>query len=501
MLCQEGVETFKAFCGNTPEMDQKSFAKLCKDCGLVDHALNIRDVDLIFVKVVPKGQRRMGFQKFEDALRLVAEKKGAEACDVCRAVEQSCGPIFRTTKAEAVRFHDDRSTYTGTQARGGPRTSPRSAGSPSRKVSPDSPRRMHSYPGQGAVREVSLDSPRRMHTFPGSGQAIRDDAASAGQVVHAVCLWEAPIEQVFQFYCGGQPSMDGKSFLKLCKDSQLNDRCLTTTELDLIFTKVVPKGHRRINLRCFHHALWHIAEKKGMLVDRVCSTIALLGSNGPILHGTKAETVRFHDDKSTYTGTHAHGGPDVGPTSKISASEKWLTSLRPEAKGEARRRSGEISPGSQLESTPRRYTSSSPHRCKVASRDGVQVGAGAEVVHDAYGQGGYVQGGYVAVPPPQAALVDARSREDSGPTEEFLLSLMPTQAAGHVNSHPSAAQGSLSAFQQMLLPVKVPAGRGNARSGPVKPSKLLDYSDPCSLLAEALLAEAFLTECLAAPTY
>ena len=40
------------------------------------------------------------------------------------------------------------------------------------------------------------------------------------------------------------------------------------------------------------------------LFDRCCG--------GPVLTSTKAETVRFYDDKSTYTGTHAQGGPDPG---------------------------------------------------------------------------------------------------------------------------------------------------------------------------------------------
>merc|ERR1719272_1486810 len=71
----------------------------------------------------------MGLQKFEDALRLVAEKKGTDACEICRIVEQSSGPILRSTKAEDVRFHDDRSTYTGTHAHGGPRSGPKGTGS------------------------------------------------------------------------------------------------------------------------------------------------------------------------------------------------------------------------------------------------------------------------------------------------------------------------------------------------------------------------------------
>jgi len=334
MLCQEGVETFKAFCGTEPRMGMKSFAKLCRDCGLIDQALTICDVDLIFAKVVSKAQRTMGLEKFQDALRLVAEKKGTAACEVCRAVEQSGGPILRSTKAAAVRFHDDRSTYTGTQARG--RAGPK--GTATGQV------------WQSSLRPRSFSAENEDASPSSSG---RDIALSADGEVCAVALWESSIEEVFKAYCGGQPCMDGKSFLKLCKDSQLHDRCLTPTDLDLIFTKVVPKGHRRINVRCFQNALWHIAEKKGVDVQAVCSHVALLGSGGPILNGTKAETVRFHDDRSTYTGTHIHGGPDVGPTIKASqASDLWLSLLRPEARCEVKRRSSDGLVSGQQESSP-----------------------------------------------------------------------------------------------------------------------------------------------------
>merc|ERR1712100_188456 len=86
----------------------------------------------------------------------------------------------------------------------------------------------------------------------------------------------------------------------------------------------------------FQHALWHIAEKKGIDAEAVLRRVALLGSGGPILNGTKAEMVRFYDDKSTYTGTHLHGGPDVGPSAKASDSEVWRSLLRPEIPSEGR---------------------------------------------------------------------------------------------------------------------------------------------------------------------
>merc|ERR1711988_960898 len=57
-----------------------------------------------------------------------------------------------------------------------------------------------------------------------------------------------------------------------------------------------------------------------------------MGCGGPVLHATHAENVRFHDDKSTYTGTHARGGPEsvaVGTGSAADQSWKRSTERRP----------------------------------------------------------------------------------------------------------------------------------------------------------------------------
>jgi len=51
------------------------------------------------------------------------------------------------------------------------------------------------------------------------------------------------------------------------------------------------------------------AEKKQCTADAVYAKVA--GSAGPILRGTQAEAVRFHDDTDQYTGVHAHGGPST----------------------------------------------------------------------------------------------------------------------------------------------------------------------------------------------
>lgn len=115
------------------------------------------------------------------------------------------------------------------------------------------------------------------------------------------------LKNIFDSYNGTQKTMEGKSFAKLAKDTKLLDKKLTATDIDLIFAKVKDKAERRITYAQFEKALELCADKKG--VDHDVVKEAVLGSGGPVLSGTKADAVKFHDDKSLYTGVYAQGGP------------------------------------------------------------------------------------------------------------------------------------------------------------------------------------------------
>jgi len=90
-------------------LDGRAFAKLCGDCGLYDQKFTKRDVDIVFQKALFKGERRMRFGQFVDALKLVAQKKDVAQYFVHTAVLKSDGPVLNGTKAEAMRFHGDKS--------------------------------------------------------------------------------------------------------------------------------------------------------------------------------------------------------------------------------------------------------------------------------------------------------------------------------------------------------------------------------------------------------
>lgn len=67
---------FASFNGTQKTMEGKSFAKLAKDCKLLDKKLTATDIDLIFAKVKDKAERRITFAQFQKGLELIAEKKG-----------------------------------------------------------------------------------------------------------------------------------------------------------------------------------------------------------------------------------------------------------------------------------------------------------------------------------------------------------------------------------------------------------------------------------------
>lgn len=100
--------------------------------------------------------------------------------------------------------------------------------------------------------------------------------------------------------------MESKNFFKLCKDSGLIDRGFTQTDCDLIFTKVKTKGARKMVFSEFLNALDHVAAKKKCTVDDLALKI---GGSGAKSNATQADYVKFHDDKTLYTGVYANGGP------------------------------------------------------------------------------------------------------------------------------------------------------------------------------------------------
>ena len=115
-------DDYKSFCAGKPEMESKQFSKLCKECKLIDKKFGINDIDIIFAKVKSGKVKTITFAEFENALGEIAKKKGTTKETIENAVKAHGGATYTGTKADYVKFHDDKSTYTGVYAKGGPTT-------------------------------------------------------------------------------------------------------------------------------------------------------------------------------------------------------------------------------------------------------------------------------------------------------------------------------------------------------------------------------------------
>eukprot|EP00916_Digyalum_oweni_P003533 GHVL01006356.1.p2 GENE.GHVL01006356.1~~GHVL01006356.1.p2 ORF type:complete len:145 (+),score=31.29 GHVL01006356.1:96-530(+) len=124
---------------------------------------------------------------------------------------------------------------------------------------------------------------------------------------------EDAVKAAFLGFSGGAPEMEGRDFVKLCKTAKVVDSKCTATDVDLIFAKIKPKGGRKISFNEFYEGLRLIAEKKKVDLETVTQKVC---KASPTYSGTVAENVRFHDDKSSYTGVHAKGGPSTLDQSK-----------------------------------------------------------------------------------------------------------------------------------------------------------------------------------------
>lgn len=82
------------------------------------------------------------------------------------------------------------------------------------------------------------------------------------------------LKKVFNKYAKGE--MNGRTFVKVFKDSKLIDSKLTTTSLDIIFSKIKTKGKLKINAEQFAKGVELAAvEKKcdhSALVGKLCSS-------------------------------------------------------------------------------------------------------------------------------------------------------------------------------------------------------------------------------------
>lgn len=66
--------------------------------------------DGLYVQVKTKGARKIKFAQFVDALGLIAAKNGVSLAEAAQTVLAAEGPSVSGTKADYVKFHDDKAS-------------------------------------------------------------------------------------------------------------------------------------------------------------------------------------------------------------------------------------------------------------------------------------------------------------------------------------------------------------------------------------------------------
>ncbi|KAG5468647.1 hypothetical protein CUR178_01481 [Leishmania enriettii] len=127
---QKTFEAFASF-GSAPskEMDNAHFSKMLKECKIIGKCFTSTDADLLFSKVKARDARKISYLEFKDkAIPEIAAKMKKSPADI-EAMISNAAPVSNGTKADTVRFHDDKSTYTGAAKQGGPTNVDRNPGS------------------------------------------------------------------------------------------------------------------------------------------------------------------------------------------------------------------------------------------------------------------------------------------------------------------------------------------------------------------------------------
>ena len=266
-------DTFRAYCvgkatgvssGGFVDMDGKTFAKLFKDNGMMGNKkgqLDVISIDIIFSKCKPKGERKIVYKDFLEAVSQSAMKMGCTYEELCEKIASIEGPKFEGTKG---------STFVASSINR-PKVTDKVSLSPATEVE--------------GLREVF---------------------------------------QAFNLFGGGDPdTMPNDRYIKLCKECGVIDKKFDSTACDIIFTKIKTPGERKLTYKQFRECVNHISYQKGK--DYKDFAKSIVDAGGPKSSGTIADSVKFHDDKNLWTGAYGEAVGRKAPVRKDSAEGSALT--------------------------------------------------------------------------------------------------------------------------------------------------------------------------------
>jgi len=312
-------------------MDNASFVKMATECGLIDRKLKKTDVDLIFMKFKPRGSRKIDFETFN---RMVLPELGAKKYPrldpeeathlIAEAIAASGGPqanqVTGTATGSGIYAKlTDTSQYTGQyRHRDYGASSDASATAGPRRAAARAPTgesKSSHHAGRSAGGRSSGSRSRSPAGAPRSAERGEEAKGEPGPTS------DAKLRSVFNHFAAfgltkvqqerSGVQMDSARFAKLAREAGLLDRRITSTTVDLAFTKCKPKTARRIGFEDFKRALLMLAVQKyddespEAAGHRLLAKVVAVG--GPTAEGTRVtedSVLSRLTDTRHYTGAH-----------------------------------------------------------------------------------------------------------------------------------------------------------------------------------------------------
>lgn len=312
----------------TVQLGTAHYMKLLRDTGLVGRrGVSTTDADLIYTKVKPKGQLRLSFVHFVDALGAIAELRSRDVLSVVRQITSSPGPVLNGTTVQVKQMYG-----TATASRQRPYANMpappvrRASAPPAVSVEPipvaQTPtldlKALNDYYSPPTSDEFKIgahrsddgsDDDSRFHTsFPSPDSTAQpNNIEEVLRVFGEFAIFGLPKVAIISQPTPLQMEMDSKQFMKLCKECRLCTGMASAAAVDLCFAKAKQRNARKIGFSEFLVALAMLAQEKGLPESKVMAMVGAI--EAPRRNSTTPEFCRFHDDKSTFTGVYARGGP------------------------------------------------------------------------------------------------------------------------------------------------------------------------------------------------
>jgi hypothetical protein len=288
---REGAEV-DIYYGDHCGVDSSKFLKLCLDAKLFDSHFKKTQVDILFARHKNHDSRKLNFEGFQNTLLEIAVRKTMALgmlINKMASLAESGPSLNHATNTDKMANHFATS-------------------------------KSDSLHYKQSNTSVSLENDGPNGTNGTNGNGNNGNSSASNTLELDMSISQLQLEEfglVYDSYERASRSddegIDSARFLKLCKDVKLFDENYTRADGDILFAKYKSQKNRKLDFEALQEVIVEIAKRKQTALSEIIDSIDYYASGGPDYSSgtTHAESNKFYDDQSTYTGQYKQGGPEM----------------------------------------------------------------------------------------------------------------------------------------------------------------------------------------------